>query len=169
MICPSCGHDNFPGADRCEGCTFTLMQMDVPRPTGHKLQKTLLQGSVVKVLRRKKPTLVQATDTISKALKHLQKAGHGCVLVEENDSLVGILSERDVLYKVAGKVSDLDKVSVRDIMTPNPVTLGRDQSIGFALNKMAVGGFRHIPIMDGGKTLGVVSIRDVLVFLQKSL
>jgi len=145
------------------------MQVDIPHPTGHKMQKTLLQDPIGKVLRRKKPTLVSADDKLDKALKLLQKTGHGCILVEEKGALVGILSERDVLYKVAGKVADPGKLLVRDAMTANPVSISQDSTIGFALNKMSVGGFRHIPVTDNGKTLGVVSIKDVLLFLGKSL
>ena len=146
-----------------------MMQTDVPQPTGAKLQDSLLQDSITKVLRRKNPTRVAPTDNLKITLTKLKNAGHGCVLVEEDGRLVGVLSERDVLYKVAGIEKDLSKVAVRDVMTANPVSIACDASIGFAVNKMAVGGFRHLPVMDEGKTVGVVSIKDVLAFFKKHL
>lgn len=169
MICPSCGHDNLAGMDQCDNCSASLMQFDVPQPTEYRMQKSLLTDPVERILRRKNPTRVKPLDTMDQALKSLQETGHGCVLVEEKGTLVGILSERDVLYKVAGKTEDLKSVTVREVMTPSPVTLARDASIGFALNKMAVGGFRHLPVVSSRKTLGVISIRDVLVFLGKGI
>lgn len=61
--------------------------------------------------------------------------------------------------------ADSHTVPVKSVMTPNPETLEPEDSIAFALNKMSVGGYRHIPIVDGAKPVGVLSVRDVVDFL----
>lgn len=88
----------------------------------------------------------------------------GCVLVTEGDRLVGIITERDILRKVVGQL-DLDS-PVERIMTTNPETVGMDDGIAYVLNKMHVGGYRHIPVLDRqGRPVGVVSMRDFVKFI----
>lgn len=82
----------------------------------------------------------------------------------ESERLVGILTERDILKKVIGQL-DLDS-PVGEIMTPNPETVGMDDGIAYALNKMHIGGYRHIPVLDRqDRPVGVVSMRDVVKFI----
>ena len=69
--------------------------------------------------------------------------------------------------KAAGK--RLDALKVGDLMTPDPVVLRHDDPIAIAIHKMAVGGFRHIPILDGGRPTGVVTARDVFHHLAEGL
>ena len=71
----------------------------------------------------------------------------------------GILSERDLVMKLTEW--KLDGVTVADLMTADPVVLRPDDSIAVAINKMAVGGFRHIPLVENGRAVGIVSARDV--------
>ncbi len=89
----------------------------------------------------------------------------GCVLVQKGGKLVGIFTERDVLNKVFFR-EDSRTVAVEAVMTKSPETLEADETIAFALNKMSVGGYRHIPIVEpGGKPVGVLSVRDIVDFL----
>jgi CBS domain-containing protein len=84
----------------------------------------------------------------------------GAVLVMEDRRLVGILTERDVLRAVAG---GLDATTVvADWMTPDPDTLDSDESTRQAATLMIHGGFRHLPIMEGGEVVGMLSIRDLM-------
>jgi CBS domain-containing protein len=71
----------------------------------------------------------------------------------------GILSERDLVMKLDD--ATLERTTVADLMTPDPVVLRPDDSIAVAINKMAVGGFRHIPLVIDGQATGIVSARDV--------
>jgi CBS domain-containing protein len=88
----------------------------------------------------------------------------GCVLVTQGDRLVGILTERDVLKKVVGKF-ELDNL-VERFMTKNPETVRMDDGIAYALHKMHIGGYRHIPVIDNeGRPVGVISVRDLLKFI----
>jgi CBS domain-containing protein len=63
----------------------------------------------------------------------------------------------------------LDAFHVRDFMTPDPVVLRHDDPIAIAIHKMAVGGFRHIPIVEDGRPTGVVTARDVFHHLAETL
>ena len=90
-----------------------------------------------------------------------------CVLVTVDDRLVGIFTDRDAVVKAAGK--PLDAFRVRDFMTPDPVVLRHDDPIAIAIHKMAVGGFRHIPIIEDGRPTGVVTARDVFHHLAEML
>ena len=110
------------------------------------------------------PICVQLGTPLRDAITAMNDAHIGCVLVTEGDRLVGILTERDILKKVVGQL-DLDS-PVERIMTLNPETVGMDDGIAYALNKMHIGGYRHIPVLDRqGRPVGVVSIRDFVKFI----
>ena len=110
------------------------------------------------------PILIDATATVADAVKSMNDHHTGCVLVGKDGKLVGIFTERDVLTKDFFR-ADSHTVAVETVMTKNPETLEADNSIAFALNKMSVGGYRHIPIVEGDKPVGVLSVRDVVDFL----
>ena len=85
----------------------------------------------------------------------MHDAGTDCLLVRDGDRLVGIFTDRDAVVKVAGK--GVTGASVREFMTPDPVVLRPDDRLAVAIHKMAVGGFRHVPVVDaGGRPTAVV-------------
>jgi len=87
----------------------------------------------------------------------------GTLLVTDYDGkLVGIISERDLLTKVAGLRDNYGHLPVSDFMTANPETVGGDDTLNFALHKMDAGGYRHLPVTTDGVPLGVISVRDML-------
>ena len=88
----------------------------------------------------------------------------GAVLVIDGDALIGIMTERDVLRAVgSGKIDG----TVGDWMTRDPITVGPDATHGEAAMMMIHGGFRHVPIIEAGKLIGIVSIRDLLLPAQR--
>ena len=93
----------------------------------------------------------------------------GAVLVEREGRAVGIFTERDVLRRVV--LRGLDQARpVSEVMTRDPETLRLDDGIAFALNRMIVGGFRHVPIVDeGGRPQAVLSLREVVAFIIELL
>jgi len=110
------------------------------------------------------PICVHPGTPLRGAIMAMNDARIGCVLVTEGDRLVGILTERDILKKVVGHL-DMDS-PVERIMTPNPETVGMDDDIAHVLNKMHIGGYRHIPVLDKqGRPVGVVSMRDFVKFI----
>lgn len=111
------------------------------------------------------PILIDASATVADAVKSMNDHHTGCVLVGRDGKLIGIFTERDVLTKDFFR-ADSHTVPVESVMTPNPETLEPEDSIAFALNKMSVGGYRHIPIVEAdGKPVGVLSVRDIVDFL----
>ena len=86
----------------------------------------------------------------------------GATLVVEDGSLLGIFTERDALFRVLAEGRDPRAVSVGEVMTPQPVTVGPEVSFGYAMVLMHERGFRHLPIVEGGRVIGIVSARDAL-------
>ena len=163
MLCPSCGHDNLPGVDRCDVCMASLMKLDVPSPKSG-LQERLMEDSIA-VLNPARAMTIDINAPASEALELMCTNDVGCVLVTDSGGIVGILTERDFLLKLAPTESQLDQIQVRAVMTANPVMLRLEDSIRFALHEMSVGGFRHIPVVGKDRSVGILSIRDVLEYL----
>lgn len=111
-------------------------------------------------------TTVETDSTIGEAVALMRERKFGSLLVTAGGRLVGIVTERDVLRKVVG-IAGVDlSDSIATIMTPDPETLQRHDSIAFAMNKMHVGGFRHVPIVDDhGRPEHVISIRDLIAYV----
>ena len=87
----------------------------------------------------------------------------GAVLIVDNGKLYGLFSERDVLTRVVAAGRIPAETPIVEVMTSDPECLNFDDEIVYALNRMTVGGFRHIPLLDAeGNPSGVVSMRDVV-------
>ena len=97
---------------------------------------------------------------LSEAARHMASRGVGAVVVLDGDRLSGILTERDVLKAVAGGYEP--EASVRDWMTRHPETVESTESTDHAAALMIHGGFRHLPVVDEGRTVGILSIRDLM-------
>ena len=92
----------------------------------------------------------------------------GSVLVLEEGALVGIFTERDILSAFEQVRADPARVSpVSKGMTSDPLTIDPDATVGEAMDRMLDGGFRHLPVMDGGKLVGIVSMRDLARSISK--
>ena len=134
-----------------------LREADLPAAHGG-LEARLLEERLAD-LDPGRPLAIGPDEPVSAAVTRMQEARTGCLTVESGGRLVGILTERDLVQKLAG--ASLAGVSVRDVMTPDPVVLRHDDTIAVAINKMAVGGFRHIPLVRHGRVTGIVSARDL--------
>lgn len=100
---------------------------------------------------------------VQSVIETMQTDASGSVLVCEDEKLVGILTERDVL-KLMGQRADF-QAPVQQVMTANPVTVAKGDTVGKAIQLMAGGGYRRIPIVDGSKPMGVLLASDVLHYL----
>jgi len=168
MICPNCGHDNLPGAEECSSCLQDLTQLD--RPVGHDRVERSLMEDTVGGLRPAPALTVPPSATVGEAIRTMMANQVGAVLVaDEQGRLLGIFSERDLLTKVAGEHTDWEGRAVREFMTPNPETVTAADKLAFVLHKMDIGGYRHLPVMDEGKPVGVVSVRDMLRHITRIL
>jgi CBS domain-containing protein len=165
MRCPTCGFENLLGSDVCDNCGSDLAGRDVPEPaTSFRGQ---LLGEHLDALGVAAPEIVDAATDVDDAIRRMHDKGIDCVLVVEGGRLVGIFTDRDAVLKVAGTNPEDRRIGA--LMTHDPVVLRYDETIAVAINKMAVGGFRHIPIVDDGRPTGVVSARDVFRHLAQSL
>ena len=104
---------------------------------------------------------------LKRAVEMMQNEHIGCVLVVDAAGVLkGIFTERDLLNRVAGRGLDWAACKVADYMTAEPESLRADDRIVWALNLMAVGGYRHVPLTDAqGRATGVVSIKDIVGFI----
>ena len=111
---------------------------------------------------------LEVTDPVSRAFDAMSREVHDCVLVMRGEELAGIFTSRDFLNRVAAERADPADVVLGDVMTPTPRTLRPRDPIAFALNWMAVEGFRNVPIVDdAGVVLGVLTVWDVMRHLEE--
>ncbi len=157
MRCPACGFENHAGEDACENCGADLSVAQVPADPS-SFQGRLLSEHLDAIATGEPPT-VGPTEPVRKAIDRMHAEGVDCLLVMHEERLVGIFTDRDAVLKLADK--RLEAFDVRDVMTRDPVVLRPDDSLAVAIHKMAVGGFRHIPVMDGDRPIGIVAARDV--------
>ncbi len=115
----------------------------------------------------KAPVVVGPSATTLDAVEKMNAARVGCLLVMKGDRIEGIVTERDVVLKALGPGKDLAKTPAAAIMTTKTETLPEDATLAHAVNRMAIGGFRHIPVLKSGKPVGIISIRDVLRYLSR--
>jgi CBS domain-containing protein len=161
MICPNCGHDNLPGSEECSSCLQDLTQLDRPIAS-NRVERSLMEDPVGKLC-RSKPIVIRPGATVEEALKVMLGPGIGALLVvDEAGMLVGIFSERDLLTKLPDGAAPYRNLRVDQFMTPGPETVTADDTLAFALHKMDVGGYRHLPVVRNGKPEGVISVRDML-------
>jgi CBS domain-containing protein len=117
----------------------------------------------ISVLHPARPVVVDVRDTVESAVRVMQDRKIGCVLVVTKDRLAGIFTERDVLTKVLRKGFDAAHTAVEMCMTPEPETLRDDDTVACAVNRMHLGGYRHLPIVDEeGTPVGVISVKDII-------
>jgi CBS domain-containing protein len=104
---------------------------------------------------------IEPTVTLGEAARAMRRRDVGAAIVLEDGELVGIFTERDLLRAIA-ESRHPDEHHVRAYMTPDPITLPPDHSPSEAAQIMADGKFRHIPVVEDGQLIGVVSIRDLV-------
>jgi len=103
-----------------------------------------------------------AQSTVSDTARQMKQSGVGTVMVVDNERLVGIFTERDALFRVLAEGRNAKSTLIADVMTSNPLTIGPDKPFGHALHIMYEGGFRHVPVVENGWPIGMVSARDAL-------
>lgn len=165
MRCPDCGKDNLPGDDHCAGCGHDLPAAG-GRPVHGELAARMRQGKVLDL--KPRPAVSVAPESpVSEAVEHMREEKVGAVLVVKGGKVVGIMTERDVLYEVAGS-RDPKSVNVVDIMHVDPDFLGAHEPIAHAFHHMSVGGYRHMPVELPDGNVGMVSSRDLLAYLASA-
>jgi len=114
------------------------------------------------VMERTKLLTAPPDTTVSKAAKLMAKKNVGAVMVVENERLVGIFTERDAVFRVMAQGLDAKTTKLAEVMTNEPQTVDPEKSYGYALLMMHENGFRHVPVIENGKPVGIVSSRNAL-------
>lgn len=135
-----------------------------------ELEKSLLQDEISKVMTYKPFKTIASDATVLDALKMMSELDIACLMVTENDRLVGVFSERDVLYNVVENFDKATKLPIKDLMTPDPVVVYETDCPAQAMNQMAVGGFRHVPVLTvDDRIAGILGPRRVVKYVEDHL
>lgn len=161
MICPNCNSNNLPGAEECDECGQDLTQLDKPTAQD-RIERSLMEDTVGS-LHPPEPITTKATTTVRDAIQIMLTRNIGALLIIDDEAhLLGIFSERDLLTKVAHETNPPLDRPVSDFMTTTPQTVTESHSLAFVLHQMDGGEYRHMPVIQNGKPVGVLSVRDML-------
>lgn len=114
--------------------------------------RELLSGEVI---------TVHSDETVRRGATTMNEAGVGSLAVLEDGELAGIFTERDILHAVAAK-ADLDTDTISRWMTDYPDSFSPEMDVTEAADWMLATGYRHLPVVENGRLIGVASIKDVL-------
>jgi len=125
--------------------------------------------ATIRDLEPKPAAMLKEMGTIRAAVQLMLDQKLGAILVERDGKPVGIFTERDLMRRVVAAGIGLDR-AIEEVMTPDPETLGLDDGVAFALNRMVVGGYRNVPIVDENSELvGILSQREVVHYIVSVL
>jgi CBS domain-containing protein len=122
----------------------------------------MFNQSIRDLMEQKKFLTAPPDTTVSDAARLMADRNVGAVMVVENQRLVGIFTERDAVFRVIATRRDAETTRLSAVMTPEPKTLDPDKTYGHALVLMQENGFRHVPIVEDGQPVGIVSSRNAL-------
>ena len=122
----------------------------------------MTQRTVKQIIEGQEPVTAPADTTVSEAARIMKQHNIGAIMVVENDRLVGVFTERDGLFRVLAAGLNGDTTALASVMTRNPQTIAADANFTHALQMMHAGRYRHLPVIDDGRVIGVVSVRDAL-------
>ena len=114
------------------------------------------------IIAEQEVVIAAADTTVLDAAQLMKQRKVGAVMVVEAGRLVGIFTERDALFRVVADGREAKHTQLSEVMTRSPQSLHPDKSFGDALHMMHAGGFRHVPVVEDGKPVGMISARDAL-------
>ena len=113
--------------------------------------------------------LVSGETTVRDAVQLMASRRIGAVMIGEGQTLFGIFTERDLMTKVVAPGRDPNTVKLAEVMTGKPDTIRPDESAADALQRMQRGGYRHLPVVENGRLIGMVSVRDLYAAMLAEL
>jgi CBS domain-containing protein len=122
----------------------------------------MLERTLRNIVQNQEIITAPSKTSVADAARLMKQHKIGAILVVDDNQLVGIFTERDGLYRVVAEQRDVRKTALSEVMTPNPQSVHPDDSFPRALHLMHTGGFRHVPVVDNGAPIGIVSARDAL-------
>jgi CBS domain-containing protein len=120
------------------------------------------QREIRSIIEDQRPVTASPDMTVAAAAQLMKQNHVGALLVAEGGRLAGIFTERDALFRVIAEERDPNATRLAEVMTHNPRTISPDRPFGHALHLMYEGEFRHVPVVENGRPLGMVSARDAL-------
>jgi CBS domain-containing protein len=114
------------------------------------------------IMEQKKFLAASPETTVSAAARLMADMNVGAIMVVDNDHLVGIFSERDAVFRVIAQGRDSNNTTLADVMTADPKTLEPGKTYGHALLLMQENGFRHVPVVENGRPIGIISSRNAM-------
>ena len=121
------------------------------------------QRPIRSIIANQKILTAAAEITVAEATRLMKKRTLGAMMiVDDHGRLLGIFTERDAVFRVLADGRDPKTTKLAEVMTAHPQTIAPDKPFGHALLMMYEGGFRHVPVVENGKPVGVVSARDAL-------
>jgi CBS domain-containing protein len=114
------------------------------------------------VMEKKKLLTAPPGTTVNQAAKLMAGKNVGAIMVVEDEKLVGIFTERDALVRVIARGRDIKTTLLSEVMTADPQTVDPGKSYGSALLMMHENGYRHVPVVENDKVIGIVSSRNAL-------
>jgi CBS domain-containing protein len=127
-----------------------------------RLEPDMSLRSLRSIIAGQPPAVAEKTATVLEAAILMKEKSKGALLVVDGTKLTGIFTERDALFRVIAAGRDAAATTLADVMTPQPQTMHPDEPFLKALRLMHKRGFRHLPVVENGRPLGVVSARDAL-------
>jgi len=124
-------------------------------------ERAMIRRIVPDVINDQTLIKVAPRDTVRQAARLMRDKKIAAVLVMEGERLVGILTERDMTVRVVAAGLDAETTQVREIMTSDPDTLAPDDTASDAIRMMKSRNYRHLPVVEGGRVVGMVSVRDL--------
>jgi CBS domain-containing protein len=119
--------------------------------------------TIRQLLKDRETYTVNGDQPVLEVARFMVERNIGAVPVLDGGKLVGIFSERDIMKRVLVEGKDPRKTKVSEVMTGNPLVVAADESFANCMLLMKQHGFRHLPILDGPKLVGLVSLRDLLL------
>ena len=120
------------------------------------------QRPIRSLIASQNPVIAEADMPVAEAARRMKERRVGALLVMREGRLAGIFTERDALFRVIAEGRDPGRTRLEEVMSANPRTIAPDRPFGHALHMMHDGGFRHVPVVEDGRPVGVVSARDAL-------
>ena len=121
-----------------------------------------MRRKISEVMPARSLVTMPATTKARQAAEVMARENIGAVLVTNDDGLEGIFTERDLLARVVAAGRDPDATALAEVMTPKPDTIETRALALDALHKMHDGGYRHLPVLERGRLVGIVSRRDFI-------
>lgn len=121
------------------------------------------------IVNQQKIELLPASTTVRDAARNMAERHIGAVLVGQDGRLQGIFTERDLLMRVVARDRNPDSTALGDVMTADPDTVGPNDLASLALERMRTSGYRHVPVVENGAVVGIVSLRDLYAAAKREL